>query len=395
MKTLSFEGSGAEYFKIWIVNILLIVVTLGLYYPWAKVRNLRYFYGNSILEGRNFEYHATGKQLFVAYLIAMALFIGYITVQNIFPLASGIVVLIFFLGFPWVIWRSFMFGMRMTSFSNVRFSFTGSLGGAYINFLLIPIGFFVAIYIPIIAIVVTTMFAGAITATIGIVIAIAIIASLALALYFFALIKKRHTSYAINGYRYGQGQFITTLTTKAFIKIALKTLGLGCLVMLVFFGLIAVLVSLTIGFSSVTGIQDSVNNPEAMQHLLGSGIVTVLICSHIGMIIASFLIMAYSHTRQRSYIFANTRLDDEITFHSSLTMAALAWVMISNLLLIMLTLGLALPWAKVRMTTLVLTNTHVNTELGFDHYISQQQTKQSALGDQIGDAFDVDVGLAI
>ena len=43
MKPLDFGGSGFEYFKIWIVNILLILITLGVYYPWAKVRNQRYF----------------------------------------------------------------------------------------------------------------------------------------------------------------------------------------------------------------------------------------------------------------------------------------------------------------------------------------------------------------
>ena len=39
-----FRGDGAEYFKIWIVNILLTIVTLGIYSAWAKVRNNRYFY---------------------------------------------------------------------------------------------------------------------------------------------------------------------------------------------------------------------------------------------------------------------------------------------------------------------------------------------------------------
>ena len=75
MESLRFDGSGWEYFKIWIVNILLIILTLGFYYPWAKVRNRRYFYANSILDGRNFEYHATGKQLFLGYLIALIAFI--------------------------------------------------------------------------------------------------------------------------------------------------------------------------------------------------------------------------------------------------------------------------------------------------------------------------------
>ncbi len=35
---IRFTASGSEYFRIWIVNLLLTVLTLSLYYPWAKVR---------------------------------------------------------------------------------------------------------------------------------------------------------------------------------------------------------------------------------------------------------------------------------------------------------------------------------------------------------------------
>lgn len=126
MKQLTFEGNGSEYFKIWIVNILLISITLGLYYPWAKVRNHRYFYGNSTLEGRTFDYHATGKQLFVGYLIAMALFLVYVIVGEVLPLGAPVLLVVLFLAIPWIVWRSVMFNMRMTSFSNVRFGFSVS-----------------------------------------------------------------------------------------------------------------------------------------------------------------------------------------------------------------------------------------------------------------------------
>ena len=44
---ISFTGSGSEYFRIWIVNLLLLLVTFGIYYPWAKVRRLRYFQKNA------------------------------------------------------------------------------------------------------------------------------------------------------------------------------------------------------------------------------------------------------------------------------------------------------------------------------------------------------------
>lgn len=47
-----FCGSGSEYFRIWIVNLLLTIVTLGIYSAWAKVRTLQYFYRNTQLGGR-------------------------------------------------------------------------------------------------------------------------------------------------------------------------------------------------------------------------------------------------------------------------------------------------------------------------------------------------------
>ena len=57
-RVLSFEfrGDGAEYFKIWIVNIFLTLITLGIYSAWATVRNNRYFYGNTFVDGTSFSY---------------------------------------------------------------------------------------------------------------------------------------------------------------------------------------------------------------------------------------------------------------------------------------------------------------------------------------------------
>ncbi|MGZ5661700.1 MAG: DUF898 family protein, partial [Usitatibacter sp.] len=53
----SFTGDAREYFRIWIVNLFLSVITLGIYSPWAKVRKKRYFYGNTWVAGANFDYH--------------------------------------------------------------------------------------------------------------------------------------------------------------------------------------------------------------------------------------------------------------------------------------------------------------------------------------------------
>jgi len=395
MKALSFEGNGNEYFKIWIVNVLLTIITVGLYYPWAKVRNHRYFYGNTKLEGRNFEYHATGKQLFLGYLISMILFIIYVVIQQVSPIGSLVVVLILFAGIPWLIWRSLKFSMRMTSFSNVRFSFAGGLGQSYINFLLIPIMFILTLYIvPIGAsILIPKLIAETkIASWATVIISIAIIASLVFSFYLYAYIKKRNSSYIINGSRYGQGVFHANLETKKFLAISFKTLLLTILVIGATFLLIGGIVYTTIGLESIMELKNSMNDPKSIQENMGI-VMPIILSVYGGLIFASMLILAYSMTRQRTYIFENTTLDEKIKFASTLEAKPLVWVMFTNLIAILLTIGLAFPWAKVRMARLMVENTLVDTEHGFDAYMTQKQKEESSLGEQIGDAFDVDVGL--
>jgi uncharacterized membrane protein YjgN (DUF898 family) len=35
---LSFSGTSGEYFSIWLTNMTLNIITLGIYSPWAKVQ---------------------------------------------------------------------------------------------------------------------------------------------------------------------------------------------------------------------------------------------------------------------------------------------------------------------------------------------------------------------
>jgi len=66
-----------EYFKIWIVNILLTILTLGIYAAWATVRNNRYFYSNLYLDDNNFRYLAEPIQILKGRLIAIAVLVIY------------------------------------------------------------------------------------------------------------------------------------------------------------------------------------------------------------------------------------------------------------------------------------------------------------------------------
>ncbi len=375
MESLRFTGSGSEYFKIWIVNILLTIITLGLYYPWAKVRNRRYFYANSTLADRNFEYHATGKQLFVGFLIGIIFFIIYSFLGQTNPLLAGVFMLILMAALPWLIWRSLMFNMKMTSFSNVHFSFQGKLGRAYGIFFGYPALFVLVIgMVGVLASLIVPVFQGVNSSILGIGAFILAFGSMFVYVYFLAFIKKSSTEYFISNSYYGQGKFETELTTKKFMMIILKTIGLAFIP----FILLSIVIS-SIGINA---------------NGFASGAEIMFVIAYFVMIFAMILIMSYMMTRERTYIYENTLLDNKITFESTLRARDLAWVMVSNIILILLTLGLAFPWAKVRVARLMLENTLVDTEIGFDDYLSQKQAEVSALGDQIGDAFDVDVGIA-
>ena len=395
MKALNFEGSGSEYFKIWIVNVLLVIVTAGLYYPWAKVRNHRYFYGNTTLEGRNFEYHATGKQLFLGFLVAMLLFITYIVIQQVSPVGSLVIVLILFVAIPWLIWRSLKFSMRMTSFSNVRFGFEGTLSQSYINFFLLPILFLFAIYaVPIGAAVLVPKLStqSDIPSWVSSVIPIVALLLVIVAFYMYALIKKRNASYIINGSRYGQGIFSATLKTKTFMAILFKTILFALFVFGIVFLIVGAVTYGTVGLDGIMEMKKGMDDPQTVQKNMAA-VLPIIMSVYLGMILAGMTVMAYAKTRQRTYIYENMMLDEKIAFASTLKAKPLAWVMVTNFIAVILTLGLAFPWAKVRMAKLMVENTLVDTEAGFYDYVTQKQKEESSLGEQIGDAFDVDVGL--
>ncbi|MEM6640007.1 MAG: YjgN family protein [Pseudomonadota bacterium] len=394
MNALQFQGNGFEYFKIWIVNILLTIVTLGLYHPWAKVRNRRYFYANTTLDGHNFEYHATGKQLFVSHMIAMALLLTYLFVTNVAPLWAFVFVILFFVGFPWVIWRGLMFNMRMTSFSNVRFGFEGTLGQAYVNYMALPIVAMIAVYGPFILLGVVIASQPENPVLTGMVALVAVLMAMILGVFAVAWLVKRNHSYVVNGQRYGQGAFSVTLDTSRFAGIYAKALVIYILGFIALTVLFFAVVFVSLGPEGLAQVGANAQNPEVLENALGGGIIVAVFVVYAGVFALGFAIWAYTTSRTRAYVYSNATLDSQITFASSLKARRLFWVMFTNGLLVLFTLGLGHPWAKVRMTRLFLNETHVDTSSGIDQYVTQKQEQQSSLGEQIGDAFDVGVDVA-
>src|SRR6266545_6090236 len=70
----TFHGTGGTLFGIHLVNTLLTLVTLGVYYFWAKTRLRRFLFSQTEIEGDRFAYHGTGRELLLGTLKAVLVF---------------------------------------------------------------------------------------------------------------------------------------------------------------------------------------------------------------------------------------------------------------------------------------------------------------------------------
>jgi len=129
--TVSFRGTGREYFSVWIVNAMLKTVTLNVYSAWAKVRKRRYFAEKLFIDDEPFEYLANPMTLFRGWLIAAAAFVIYMVTSHFSPLLSVGVMLVIAAFIPWVVVKSRIFNARNRAFRNIRFGFAPKYGEAY------------------------------------------------------------------------------------------------------------------------------------------------------------------------------------------------------------------------------------------------------------------------
>jgi len=136
VRQLFFHGSGGSLFGIHIVNMFLTVVTLGIYYFWAKVRVRKYLLSESEFEGDRFAYHGTGKELLVGFLKAVLVFgvplvlLGIIqeflvripALRVVLGLVTYAAVLVLI---PFAIVGARRYRLSRTSWREIRFSFRG------------------------------------------------------------------------------------------------------------------------------------------------------------------------------------------------------------------------------------------------------------------------------
>lgn len=136
---LQFTGTGGEYFRIWVVNLALTIVTLGIYSAWAKARRLQFFDRHTRLAGSGFDYHGEPYAILKGRVIGLILFglysaVGYVDFAYAVSILAALALVL-----PWLLSRSLAFRMHNTSYRGIRFGFSGSTKSAYWVFLGLPI----------------------------------------------------------------------------------------------------------------------------------------------------------------------------------------------------------------------------------------------------------------
>jgi uncharacterized membrane protein YjgN (DUF898 family) len=367
---IEFTGSGSEYFRIWIVNMLLLLVTLGLYWPWAKVRRLRYFWGNTLVDGDPLGFHGDAKQMFKGWVLVGILF-GLYNWASSFSAVAGVVAFGALAALWPALWRSSMaFRLANTSWRGLRFRFVGSLRDAYLAHL--P-PFVVAL-----PLVLLTMWIPEeadkeppewVMWSMGGVFAL-IVLTLPWLLWRMKAYQHRH-------YVLGPLQTDFRATLGSFYLLALKPFLLVAAVVAPIGWLIWSVVSHT-----------GPRNEMVMQWLAVLPFVIIAFWFFLFLGIGPWIT-----TRMQNLVWTKTG-NSQMRFISQLSFRSMLWLSIKNGLLIAVTLGLYWPFAKVAMARLRLEAVHIRSATDMQALLAgEQERPEEAAGEAAGDFFGMDVGL--
>ena len=449
-----FTGTFKEYFGIWIVNLLLSLVTLGIYSAWAKVRRKKYFYNNTLVDNVGFDYHAKPMSILKGRLIAVAL----LAVAAVNPILQSLVFLLIFLFLPWLVVRGSIFNARNSSHRGLRFDFIGTVSQAVRVFIGLPL---------------LTMI------------------TLGLAAPYVA---HERNQFLVNNHRFGLSQFDMSRVVKQFYKVytivfivpligilaavaipaykgyvdraKAKAANQSQLVMPANIAAFAptdtkMLLAANEVESVVTepttvervysdsnpppveqaaepvtelqaeaqvaedlaenmpaveteeklseqelaaraaemaekAVEDNAENQpmsseqKMLQWLQTPSMWLGLLAAAAAYLLFIFGFLGYLQARIGNLIWNNSTLD-KLSFKSSLRARDFAWLYFSNIIAIMLTFGLATPWAQIRMAKYRASKLQIVGDVDLDQFVGDKKAEVKATGEEIAEMFDVDL----
>ncbi len=326
-----FSGDAGEYFGIWISNLFFTIITAGFYAPWAKVRRLRYFYGHTSLAERAFDFTGVPTKILLGRIIASLFYVGYFALANYSPKYAGWAFFALMLIIPWLLRATFRFNARNSKYANSRLYFSGSTGRIYLIY-----------------------FLGGLAS---------VLSAGLLAPYVILLYKR----YQFNNLHLGQLDFKLTATLKHYYAAIL-------LPVLVFLG-----AGVVLGLFLIKGAS-AMNSATA-------GVFAVL---------AFYVVMLTLFPIIQARLFITTWKHVGIgknSFDTDANQWRFAWIVVSNWIARIFSLGLLSAWAAIRIYKYKIESLSVQLVDDPNELLTLAQKEQSAFAEELTDIFDIDVSL--
>jgi uncharacterized membrane protein YjgN (DUF898 family) len=330
----TFSGEAGEYFRIWIVNVALTVLTLGIYAAWAKVRKRRWLWGHTQFAGRSFEYTGDPLAILKGNLIFGAGAILYYLASGAEPLLAVLPVLAMWLVYPWLFQKAMRFNAFNTRHRNIRFGFRGGVGESY------RINLGLALLLPI---------------TLGLI---------------WPYLQYRQKRYQLGHLAFGSAPFRFDGAPGPFYANFAR----------------AFLLALAGGFGGIViGVALATMLPDSPLVLMfGMALVYASAGAAFGVFYA---------TRVSNYVADHTSLDGVATLRSSMRAREVLLLEAGNLLAIACTLGLALPWTTVRRARYRWSHLEAHVTGPIEAVLAAPAGQPGALGEVAADQLDIDISL--
>lgn len=371
-----FKGNAKEYFGIWIVNLLLTIVTLGVYSAWAKVRTNRYFYGNTVVAGSGFDYTADPMKILIGRIIAVILLVAYQASVRFYPSIAAFTLPVFFVFVPAIYVVSMAFRMRYSSWRGINFSFQRDFRSAYKLFSPVFIYVLIVTVIPyFVGLSPEDIATGAEDPELEAEMLIYFGATFSVLFFFmglFPLWQKKYYEFLGNRVSYGCSDMDLQLSTKTFYGIYSKSLAMVLLGFVPLFFLLGFAIAFLLGEENLDSIY-------------------FLFAVYPVILLPYLFAFAYVQTRLTNTLYSNIALED-ITFESSLAFWPMLRLYFTNTLAIIFTIGLAIPWAKIRLAR-YRADKMVMIAPSLDIFVGRASQEIDAKAEALSDVFDFDIGL--
>lgn len=344
---VEFTGNAREFFGIWFVNLVLSVLTLGIYSAWAKVRTERYFYGNTRLAGAPFEYLANPvailKGRLLAYAVAIALGLcAHFQIWVVYiPLILAVLALL-----PWLIQRTLRFRARYSAWRGLRFRFVEGVYEAYVNFMFRPMLGFITMYL------------------------------------LSPWVRMHQHDYLVTGHRFGGKRFRFAGDLGQYYTPFLISIGLG---IAIYFVMVVLIMGLAIATAALSGKAGG----EPSTAVLASIMVPI-----VAMYLALLALPVFLRTRYTNLMWNFASLGEH-RFQSTLRARDVIWIYFSNGVAIVFSVGLLVPWAMVRLARYRAKHFVLLASGDLDRFVAEREHEEGAAGAELLDALDLDMDVSI